>query len=258
MIHISPFARPICRYLFTMLLSLSALAKPDYTYRIVNVYPHDTRAFTQGLVYADGFLYEGTGMNGESSLRKLDFQSGTPLAYHELDRQYFGEGVTVFEDRIIQLTWKSGMGFAYDRYSFALIEEFFYPTEGWGLTHDGQRLIMSDGTEVLHFLDPYSFSETGHVVVMENGKPLSNLNELEYVVDEIFANVWPTDDIVRIDPASGTVLGRIHLQGLLGPGDTHPKIDVLNGIAYDATLKRLFVTGKRWPKLFEIQLIPKD
>ncbi|MEZ4746354.1 MAG: glutaminyl-peptide cyclotransferase [Calditrichia bacterium] len=247
--------------LFTILVLLAVGAETNtyrnYSYRVVNVYPHDISAFTQGLVFADGFLYEGTGMNGESGLRKVNIENGQVLESHLLDEKYFGEGVTIFEDRIIQLTWKSKTGFAYDRESFGLIEEFYYPTEGWGLTTDGERLIMSDGTAKIYFLDPFSFVETSFIEVSENGKPfLGQLNELEFIDGEIFANVWPTNQILRISPVTGKILGKIDLTGLLNPGDQHPNIDVLNGIAYDHQNKRLFVTGKRWPKLFEIELIP--
>ena len=227
---------------------------PVQTYRIVNAFPHDTGAFTQGLVYADGVLYEGTGLHGQSSLRCVELESGVVLKRRELPRQFFGEGVTVWQDRIVQLTWRSKVGFVYDRRSFELVEEFNYSTEGWGLTHDGRRLIMSDGTSTLYFLDPESFAETGRVSVRDDEGPVVRLNELEYVEGEIYANIWRTDRIARIDPASGRVLGWIDLQGLLTAEEGGGPADVLNGIAYDLQNERLFVTGKRWPKLFEIEL----
>ena len=227
---------------------------PVQTCRIVNAFPHDPFAFTQGLVYTDGFLYEGTGLYGQSSLRCVNLESGMVLKRRELPRQFFGEGVTVWQDKIVQLTWRSKVGFVYDRQSFELVEKFNYSTEGWGLTHDGRRLIMSDGTSTLYFLDPGSFAETGQVTVQDDEGPVNQLNELEYVGGEVYANIWKTDRIARIDPASGRVLGWIDLQGLLSAEEQRGPVDVLNGIAYDHENERLFVTGKRWPKLFEIEL----
>lgn len=227
---------------------------PVQTYRIVNAFPHDPAAFTQGLVYADGVLYEGTGLHGQSSLRRVDLESGVVLKRRELPRQFFGEGLTVWKDRILQLTWRSQVGFVYDRQSFEPAGKFNYSTEGWGLTHDGRRLIMSDGTSTLYFLDPDSFEETGQVTVHDDEGPVIRLNELEYVKGEIYANIWRTDRIARIDPASGRVLGWIDLHGLLSAEEQSGPEDVLNGIAYDLVKERLFVTGKRWPKLFEIEL----
>jgi glutamine cyclotransferase len=188
------------------------------------------------------------------------------LQIHELPAEYFGEGITIFGDRISQLTWKSGTGFVYDRKSFDLLQTFSYPTEGWnpiegwGLTHDGERLIMSDGTSVLRFLDPLTYEEIGHIDVIESviSSTIPQLNELEYVQGEIYANVWRTDRIARIDPATGQVVGWIDLTGLLGPEDREQEVDVLNGIAYDAEGDRLFVTGKLWPRLFEIELVPRE
>lgn len=230
---------------------------PTYTYKIVNTYPHDKSAYTQGLVYADGFLYEGTGQNGESSIRKVDLESGNVLQLHELSEDYFGEGIVVYKDRIIQLTWQSKIGFFYDRASFVPIEEFYYTWEGWGLTFDGERLIMSDGTSKIYFLDPETFEELGEIEVKDNGKPVEKLNELEFINGEVFANVWQTDKIVKFSPKSGKVTGWINLSGLLNSADRHVRIDVLNGIAYDVENDRIFVTGKYWPKLFEIKIIPE-
>ncbi len=230
---------------------------PTYTYEVVKTYPHDPDAYTQGLIYLDGVLYEGTGQNGFSSLRKVDLTSGEILKYHELSREYFGEGITCFEDRLIQLTWRSNVGFTYDRSTFTFLEEFQYAYEGWGLTNNGEELIMSDGSSTIYFLDPWSYAFMSEVTVKDNGKPVSNLNELEYIKGEIFANVYGTDKIVRIDPASGEVLGWIDLSGLLPEKDiAGRRVDVLNGIAYDAEGDRLFVTGKWWPKLFEIKIKP--
>lgn len=227
---------------------------PVYSYSIVNVYPHDPNAFTQGLVYADGVLYEGTGLRGQSTLRKVELTSGIVLQLHELPEEYFGEGITLYDGKIIQLTWQANVGFVYDRNSFLLLDKFYYEEEGWGITFDGSRFIISDGTATLHFVDPATFTETGRVEVRDKNGPVSNLNELEFINGEVFSNVYMTDRIVRIDPQSGQVTGWIDLSGILPPEDRTRQVDVLNGIAYDAENDRLFVTGKLWPKLFEIKL----
>jgi glutamine cyclotransferase len=229
-----------------------------YTYRIINVYPHDVNAFTQGLVFEDGFLYEGTGLCGRSSVRKVDLETGNIVQIHELPRQYFGEGITIYEDRIIQLTWQSHTGFVYDRETFELLQEFAYPTEGWGITDDKTQLIMSDGTSVLHFLDPETFEEIGSVDVVDGNIRVTRLNELEYINGKVYANVWQTDRIVIIQPNTGRVTGWINLGGLLNPAERTQNTDVLNGIAYDEDDGRLFVTGKLWPHLFEIELVPAE
>ena len=228
----------------------------NYTYEVIHSYPHDHTAFTQGLVFEDGKLYEGTGRYGYSTLREVQLETGEVMKSQKLDPKYFGEGITIYENKIIQLTWKSKVGFVYDLETFKLLEEFSYPTEGWGLTHDGERLIMSDGSATLYFLDPVTFERVGRVNVTENGTAVSLLNELEYIKGEVYANVWFTDSIVRIDPATGNVTGRIDLKGLINPDDYDHDVGVLNGIAYDADRNRLFVTGKYWPKLFEIKLVP--
>lgn len=225
-------------------------------YEIVQTYPHDRGAFTQGLVYSEGVLLEGTGLNGSSSLRRVDLASGGVQQQINLPSEYFGEGITLFGDRIIQLTWKAGVGFVYDKDTFALIQQFSYPTEGWGITHDGKKLIMSDGTAMLYFLDPVSFLRLGSVEVRDISGPVRRLNELEYIGGEVFANVWQTNYIVRISPTTGQVLGWIDLSGLLTAADQNQRVDVLNGIAYDGLRDRIFVTGKLWPKLFEIRMIP--
>jgi glutamine cyclotransferase len=234
-------------------------ATPDYvplaTYRIVNTYPHDLSAFTQGLVFADDFLYEGTGLRGHSSLRKVDLKTGNILRIRQLPAQLFGEGITIYGNRVIQLTWRARVGLVYDRETFQLLDTFTYPTEGWGITHDGRALIMSDGTSTLYFLDPQTFQEVHRLEVHTRDGPVSRLNELEYVQGEIYANVWQTDRIARISPETGEVIGWIDLEGLLRPEDRDRRVDVLNGIAYDVKDDRLFVTGKLWPKLFEIELI---
>jgi glutamine cyclotransferase len=231
---------------------------PIYSYNIVNTYPHDPDAFTEGLVFDDGFLYEGTGLYGNSSLRKVELETGNVLQIHELSVEFFGEGITIYGDKIIQLTWQSHIGFVYDKNSFELLQEFNYSTEGWGITHDGTRLIMSDGTSTLHFLDPQTFEEIGQLEVFDDRGPVTKLNELEYVQGEIYANVWQTDRIAIIAPETGRVIGWVDLRGLLTAEDRSEQVDVLNGIAYDAATDRLFVTGKLWPKLFEIKLISPE
>jgi len=229
---------------------------PVYSYNIVNTYPHDPHAFTQGLVFEDGFLYEGTGgLYGNSSLRKVELETGNILQIRKLSSEFFGEGITIYGNKVIQLTWQSHVGFVYDKNSLELLQEFNYSTEGWGITHDGQHLIMSDGTSTLHFLDPQTFEEIGQLDVSGDGGPVSRLNELEYVQGKIYANVWQTDRIAIIAPATGRVVGWIDLEGLLTAEDRTEPVDVLNGVAYDADNDRLFVTGKLWPKLFEIELV---
>lgn len=225
-------------------------------YQIVHAYPHDPKAFTQGLVYVDGHLYESTGLNGRSSLRMVDLQTGRILQHHELAAEYFGEGLTNWGSSLVQLTWKAGTAFVYDRFSFALQRTLHYPGEGWGLTQDGKSLIMSDGSPVLRFFDPRTFREIRRLsVVDENGQPVLDLNELEYVRGEIYANVWHTDRIARISPRSGRVLGWIDLSGLMDKSELSDPEAVLNGIAYDSRFDRLFVTGKLWPRLFEIKVV---
>ncbi len=229
---------------------------PVYTYKVINTYVHDRRAFTQGLVFESGVLYEGTGLLGRSTLRRVKLKTGDILQIRELPDRFFGEGVTIYGNKIIQLTWQSRVGFVYDKDSFKLLKEFHYPSEGWGITQDGKHLIMSDGTSTLRFLDPETFKETGRIKVYDNNGPVTKLNELEYVQGEIYANVWQTNRIARIAPQTGRVIGWIKLKGLLSPQDHSREVDVLNGIAYDAKKSRLFVTGKFWPELFEIKLIP--
>ena len=226
-----------------------------YTYNVVNTYPHDRTAFTQGLVFEDNVLYEGTGQYGHSTLRRVELETGDILQIRELSDQFFGEGITTYGDEVIQITWKSNVGFVYDKNSFELLQQFSYPTEGWGITHDGTRLIMSDGTSTLRFLDPQTFEEIGQIEVFDNDTPIARLNELEYIQGEIYANVWQEDWVIRIAPQTGQVVGWIDLRGLLTEEDHSEPVDVLNGIAYDVETGRLFVTGKWWPKLFEIELI---
>jgi glutaminyl-peptide cyclotransferase len=227
-----------------------------YGYRIVHTYPHDPDAYTQGLLFRDGYLYESTGLNEHSSLRKVTLETGAVVQQARVADQYFAEGLTDWHDELVQLTWQSHVGFVYGLPAFDRRRTFSYAGEGWGLTQDGVRLIMSDGTPVLRFLDPASLAEIGRQPVTENGTPVELLNELEFVKGLIYANIYQTDDIVIIDPGTGRVTGRIDLGGLT-PTNTDRPIDVLNGIAYDAAGDRLFVTGKWWPTLFEIQIVPR-
>ena len=233
-------------------------AIPVYTYRVANTYPHDPAAFTQGLVYEDGVLYEGTGRYGESTLRRVDLETGEVLQLRELPADYFGEGITLYDDEIFQLTWQSYVSFVYDKSTFEPLRQFSYATEGWGLTHNGRCLLMSDGTDVIYFRDPENFAEIGRLHVYDSNGAVTRLNELEYVQGEIYANVWQTDRIARISPDTGQVVGWIDLAGLLDTTTVTTVVDVLNGIAYDAQGDRLFVTGKLWPALFEIELVPEE
>jgi glutaminyl-peptide cyclotransferase len=234
-------------------------ALTEYGYEIVNTFPHDPRAFTQGLEYLNGYLYESTGLRGESSLRRVNLETGEVVQMRELDDEHFGEGLTIFDGRIFQLTWQAGVGFIYDLETFDLIGEFSYQGEGWGLTNDGDRLIMSDGSNTLFFRDPDTFEEIGKVDVYDDHGPVMMLNELEYIEGEVWANIWLEDVIVVIDPESGQVTRRINLTGLLQPEDQGDRrVDVLNGIAYDQDQGRIFVTGKLWPALYEIELVTLD
>jgi len=230
---------------------------PVSGYTVRHVYPHDPRAFTQGIEYRAGALYEGTGLNGQSTLRRVDLATGKVLQQAALAPEYFGEGITTWGETILQLTWQSQLGFVYDRNTFKQLRTFKYTGEGWGLTHNATQLIMSDGSASLRFLDPKTLTETRRVLVTDAGIIIRELNELEWVDGEIYANVWQTNFIARISPSSGRVLGWIDLTGLLSADERRGGADVLNGIAYDAAGKRLFVTGKLWPKVFEIGLVAK-
>ena len=228
---------------------------PVYTVEVVHTYPHDVSAFTEGLFYLNGYLYESTGLEQHSSIRKVRLETGQVVKKLDIAPQYFGEGIVNWKDHIISLTWKTEVGFVFDLGSFKQERKFNYHGEGWGLTQNGREIIMSDGTPQLRFLDPETLKETHRIDVKLRGRAVPNVNELEWVKGEIFANVWQTNWILRIDPATGNVVGVIDLKGLLKPSDIVPgQTDVLNGIAYDAKGDRLFVTGKDWPKLFEIQL----
>lgn len=222
----------------------------------MHVYPHDRNAFTQGLIYLNGFLFEGTGLNGRSSLRKVKLETGEVIQNIALPQQYFGEGITDWAHDVIELTWQTGVGFVYDQFSLRKLRDFHYQGEGWGLTHDNASLIMSDGSAYLRYWDPQTFREKRRLLVKDGNAPVLNLNELEYIKGEIYANVWQTEKIARISPKTGLVVGWINLEGLLTEGDRSQPVDVLNGIAYDAAGDRLFVTGKLWPKLFQIRLKP--
>jgi glutamine cyclotransferase len=225
-----------------------------YSYEIVNTFPHDRSAFTQGLVYLDGKLIESTGLNGHSTLREVELQSGRVLRQVVVPERYFAEGLAVLGGKAYQLTWQAQKGFVYDEASFQLEHEFAYTGEGWGLATDGHWLIMSDGTAQIRFLDPGTFKVERTIQVAVRDQRVSQLNELEYIQGEIFANVWRTDFVVRIDPTNGAVTGVINFAGLLAPADHDANTDVLNGIAYDIGNDRLFVTGKCWPKLFQVRL----
>lgn len=228
-----------------------------YTYEVVTSYPHDRDAFTQGLVWQDGSFLESTGLNGHSTLRRVELATGKVLQSVPLDAQYFAEGMTVLGGKIYQLTWQNEKGFIYDLATLQRVGEFNYRGEGWGLASDGQQLILSDGSHQLRFLDPTSFEVKRTLSVTVNGRPVDKLNELEFIKGEVFANVWMSDFIVRIDPSDGRVTGVIDLTGLL-PVVARPKdADVLNGIAYDAEKDRYFVTGKKWDRVFEIRLKAK-
>jgi len=228
---------------------------PVCSYRVINLFPHDPGAYTQGLELADGELFEGTGLYGQSSIRRVDFSTGEVLQMRPLSDSHFGEGITLWGPSLIQLTYRSHIGFVYDRESFEPVGQVTYPTEGWGLTHDSQRLIMSDGSADLFFRDPETFAELGRVEVHDHTGPIRWLNELELVGGEVYANVWQTDRIARIEPSTGEVVAWVDLSGLLDPYVPGGSPGVLNGIAYDAWSNRLLVTGKRWPLLFEIELV---
>jgi glutaminyl-peptide cyclotransferase len=237
---------------------------PEYGYDVVHVYPHDRTAFTEGLFYLDGFLYESTGLDGRSSVRKVKLETGEVVQEHRLPEAYFGEGIVKWKDKMYQLTYKTEVGFIYDFNTLQKTGEFHYPGQGWAFTTDGKRIYMDGSREVnaeesdpeIRIWDPETLKQVGLIKVTDEGRPVPNLNELEWVRGEIYANIWQTFRIARIDPATGKVVGWIDLTGLLGPNDRQD-VNVLNGIAYDAQHDRLFVTGKLWPKLYEIKLVKK-
>jgi glutamine cyclotransferase len=238
-------------------LAAAVLAQtPVYGFKVRNVYPHDPGAFTQGLVWHEGALYEGTGLHGRSSVRKVALETGKVLRRHPLPDNYFGEGIAILADRLYQLTWQEGLCFVYEVASFRQVARLRYEGEGWGLTHDGKRLVMSDGSSTIRYRDPKDFTEVGSIRVTDGGRSVEKLNELEWIDGEIWANVWQTDRIARVDPATGKVRSWIDLAGLLPTMLRTGQEDVLNGIAYDSAKKRIFVTGKLWGRLFEIELVP--
>lgn len=255
-----------CLVLFFCLLLVSlvycgsaAAATPVYGYRVVHVYPHDSSGFTEGLSFdEDGNLFESTGLWGESTLRRIDPASGKVLKKSKLPETYFGEGIAVVSNHIVMVTWQDHIGIVYDKENFGVIRNFKLPGEGWGITYDGQHLVVSDGSARLILLDPNTFKQVGHVDVVGEDGPVGHLNELEYVRGEVWANVWQTEKIARIDPRTGYVVGWIDLAGLRDWGASRTDEDVPNGIAFDQRGGRIFVTGKFWPKLFEIEIVPKD
>jgi glutamine cyclotransferase len=229
-----------------------AAGVPEYSATIVKTYPHDPQAFTEGLLYHDGFLYESTGREGQSSIRKVVLDTGAVVQEHSIGKQYFGEGIVIWDNRLIELTWKSQIGFVYDAATFTQLSEFHYAGEGWALTRDALHIYMSDGTADLRVLDPVTLAESSRIHVTCDGKPIKNINELEWVKGEIYANIWLTNIIARINPGTGEVVGTIDLTDLRTLASTNQAVDVVNGIAYDATGDRLFVTGKLWPSLYQI------
>ncbi len=245
-----------CSFVLYLLLVSSVILLADDSYRVLHTYPHDPNAYTQGLIYEDGHLYESTGLSGRSSLREVDLQTGKVIREHDLPSQYFGEGLTNWGNTLVQLTWQSHTGFVYDRATFHLIRTFHYSGEGWGLTQDGHNLILSDGTSSLRFLDPQTFQQVRSLPVTDHGKAVQQINELEYVRGEVYANIWFSNRIARISPKTGHVLGWIDLTGIIPVVEIRNDNSVLNGIAWDAGGDRLFVTGKLWPKLFEIRITP--
>ena len=237
---------------------IAPAAVPVWGVSVVHAYPHDRNAFIEGLFYLDGFLYESTGLNGLSSVRKVDLATGLVLQSRNLGRQYFGEGIAPWKDHLIQLTWQSHVGFVDDLASFGQLSQFHYTGEGWALTRNGRQLIMRAGARQLSLVDAATLKEGRRLTITADGKPVKDLNELEWVKGEILANIWLTNFIARIDPATGKVTGWIDVTGLMNPAQLGGDPDAIpNGIAYDAAHDRLFVTGKRWPKLFEIKLAPR-
>ena len=241
-----------------MALAPAQAAVPEYSAAIVKTYPHDPQAFTEGLLYHNGFLYESTGREGQSSIRKVRLQTGAVVLKHDIDKQYFGEGIVIWDNRLIELTWKNEVGFIYDVNTFKPRSDFHYAGEGWALTRDAFHVFMSDGTSDLRILDPATLAESGRIHVTCDGHPIKNINEIEWVKGEIYANIWLTTLIARINPSTGEIVGLVNLNGLAievaAGGRT---VDVLNGIAYDAAGDRLFITGKLWPTLYQIKLSPK-
>lgn len=227
---------------------------PIYPYKVINTFPHDENAFTEGLVYEAGFLYESSGTINESNLRKIDLKTGEILKFIKLDENYFATGVTLYHNKIFQLTLKSNVGFVYDKDSFKLINKFYYNTEGWGITHNDEHLIMSDGTDKIYFLNPKNFKNVYSIKVHDEFKTVTKINELEFIQGEIYANIWKSNKIARISPHSGKITGWLELKGLLTPKE-YKKAGMLNGIAYNKNNNHIFITGKMWPKIYEVKLM---
>jgi glutaminyl-peptide cyclotransferase len=240
-----------------LLASFACAATPEYTYSVIHVYPHDRTSFTEGLEYRGGFLYESTGLEGKSVLRKMKLETGEVVQEIKLAPHLFGEGITILNREIVQLTYQTQIGFVYDLATMKEKRNFVYRGEGWGMTNDGRQIYMDEGSADIHVWDPATMKEKRKFTVHDDMGPIERVNELEWVEGEIYSNVWQTDQMLRISPVDGRVLGRVNLTGLLTDADRQTHVDVLNGIAYDAVGKRLFVTGKLWPKLFEIQLAAK-
>lgn len=236
------------------IIILSDVIPERFGYKVVNTYPHDRTAFTQGLFYDNGLLYEGTGQETGSTLREVELQTGKVIRQHNLSPELFGEGITLYNDRIYQVTWRSEVGFVYDKSTFRQLNKIYYQSEGWGLTTMDDKIVMSDGTNILYILEPEMFTVLARLEIYDNEKMIDQLNELEYINGEIWANIWNSDLIARIDPASGKLLSYVDLRGILKDPDTDTSINVLNGIAFDKKNGRIFVTGKNWPKLFEIRI----
>jgi glutamine cyclotransferase len=247
------YSRDLTQSVTRFVTVLSDAAPAKYGYRVVRTYPHDSQAFTQGLFYDNGVLYEGTGQESGSSLREVELETGKVIRLLNLDPALFGEGITMVGDRIYQVTWTNKVGFIYSKSDFRLLNRIFYQTEGWGLTTINGQVVMSDGSNILHFHEPEMFNLVSRLEVYDNEKKVDQLNELEYINGEIWANIWMTDLIARIDPKTGKVNSYVNLSGLF-PEEERRKTnaDVLNGIAWDKEGKRIFVTGKRWPRLYEI------
>jgi glutamine cyclotransferase len=257
------YSRLVCLILLMFSLSVAIISCPSsrtsdrsvyYTCKIVATYPHDSQAFTQGLIFEDGVLYESTGLYEKSTLRKVELSAGRILQMHKLADEFFAEGIAICGNRIVQLTYKSGVGFVYNRDTFEVLNTFNYPGEGWGLTYDGEHLVLSDGTATLRLLDPETYEQVSSIEVRDGTRLIEGLNELEYVKGHIYANLWPTERIVIVDPKTGQVSGWVNLQEILKLV-SNSQAEVPNGIAYDAAGDRLFVTGKYWPELFEMRLV---
>lgn len=243
-------------FTFGFIASAESTNLTKYTYKVINTYPHDKEAFTQGLYYEDGIIYEGTGRYGQSDMRKYYLDSNEILNKYELSIRYFGEGITLLNEKIYQSTWKARTIFIYDK-NINIIKRTSFPFECWGLSDNDENLIMSDGSNIIRFLDPDTFNVLNEIKVTMNGKAVENINELEFINDKIYANIWQDDTIIIINPDNGVVEGLINLKGIINPNDYKYELNVLNGIAYDKKNDRLFVTGKLWPKIFEIELIPE-